>query len=396
MSSCRNAGRFTGLPLLCLILSGCLGLDRDFSPDAALEGRILTEHSVPRPEVGLLELTPDMRRYLDRHIDGTDDDHVIVERLQSLLFDDEHLAIEYDESATLTAEEAFRQRQANCLSLVSLYIAMARHYDLEVDFQTVDIRPRWDRQGELFVVSEHVNALGDLGRGTRYIVDFTPDVRLRPHTARLIDDTEALARYFNNRGVESLVEGEALQAVRQFQHALRTDPSLGIAWNNIGSAYNQLGRDEYAEYAYRRSYSLDRGNTTAINNLAGYYSRIGEDERAESFRNALERAHRANPYYHFMRGNLAYERQDYEAARGHYQQALRREDREPDFYHALGLAQRELGREEQARELITVARALREYGDQRYQPSNQRLRILEEEDSILRAASPGFSIRAAR
>lgn len=381
------------LLLAAMSLVSCTGLDQDFRSDPALEGRILTEGATPRPEVDLLATTPAMRRYVDRHVDPGQSDRAIVERLRTLLFDEAYLNLTYDETATLTAAEAFEQRRANCLALVNLYIAMARQLDLDVDYQTVDVRPRWDRQGAFLVVREHINALGQLGPRTRYIVDFTPEVRLRPGTAEVVDETRALARFFNNLGVESLLAEQPRQAVRHFQHALLVDPSLAIAWNNIGSAHNRLDNGEFAEYSYRRAYSLDRSNTTALNNLASYYAANGEEERARRFREAQERAHRDNPYFHYMRGSLALEEEAYESAREHFEEAIRRQDREPDFYYALGLTYRETGREEEADQLITAAAALREYGDQRYRASEKRLRVIEEEDSILRSSSAGMSFR---
>src|SRR5690606_37483024 len=110
--------------------------------------------------------------------------------------------------ANLTASQTFAERRANCLSLVNLYIGMARHLGLNAQYQTIQIRPVWNRKGELLVLSEHINALGRLGPTNQYIVDFTPGVRLQQQTAKVITDQQATALYFNNLAVEHLIEGE--------------------------------------------------------------------------------------------------------------------------------------------------------------------------------------------
>lgn len=380
--------------LAALLLSGCgmLRLNTGFSPDAETEARILQAAEREVPDIDLLALDPEMTHYLDAHVDSSLASWEKVQRLQELLFDEAFLNIQYDDQATFTAIETFHRQEANCLSLVNLYIAMARHVGLSVDYQTIQIRPQWNRRGELVVLSEHINALGQIGPGRRYVMDFTPEVRLQQHTAETIRDEQAVALYFNNLGVEDLIIGEAESAKVWFQYALKVDPGLSIAWNNLGSAWNSLGELELAEYSYLKAYDEDRNNTTAINNLARYYRGAGDEARADMFRRRLERVHNANPYFHFARGNIAFEEGNYLEAQAHFRRALRREDTEADFYYALGQTYERLGHEEQADELKTVARILLEYTDPNYVPTRQHVRVIDDDRSILRSTSAGFTI----
>jgi Flp pilus assembly protein TadD len=372
---------------------GALGLDRGFSADAGIEARLLQADTVQPPVVEPLALSQSIIDYMEAHIQPGLRGWDLVDRLQTLLFDEQFLNIQYRENATLTAIETFEQGYANCLSLVNLYVAMARHYGLDAQYQTVQVQPRWNRRGELVVLSEHINALGRLSASRNYIVDFTPDVRLQQRSARVVSDEHALGLYFNNIGVEALIGGDADSALDYFRYALLTDDSLAIAWNNFGSAWNQLGEAEFAEYSYRKAYALDRRNTTALNNLARHYSRAGKPELAERYRRVLDRVHNANPYYHFVRGSYAYELGNYAEARQHFLRALRRESSEPDFYFALGMTYERLGQQEEADELRQFSLALAEYGDQSYRPTYQRARIIEDGRlrTILRDTDPGMS-----
>lgn len=388
-------GRYPALIFLTMTLGGCglIGFDTGFQEDPELEARILGEGTVV-PDVDLLALTPEIRDYLSEHVPQRASDWDKVQRLQTLLFDEEYLNIQYRDSATLTAAETFEAGYANCLALINLYIGMARHVGLDAQYQTAQIRPRWNRRGELVVLSEHVNALGELGGGRQYIMDFTPSVLLQPDSAEVIPDYSAQAMYFNNLGVEALIEGDAETALQRFRYALAVDPDLSMAWNNIGSALNRLDSPRLAEYAYKKAFDLNYRSTTAINNLARHYSRRGDDDQAATYRRALDRVNRANPYYHYVRGSVALEQEYYEEARGHFRQAIRRKEDEPDFYYALGMTLEELGQQEEAEELKRLAIALHEYGDQRYRPTTERVRRIDNR-SILRSTSPGITIQVS-
>lgn len=390
-----HSGRYPVLILLAMALGGCglIGFDTGFQEDPALEARILGEDTEV-PEVDLLALTPEIREYLSEHVRERASDWEKVQRLQSLLFGEEHLNIQYRDNATLTAAEAFEAGYANCLALINLYIGMARHVGLDVQYQIAQIRPRWNRRGELVVLSEHVNALGELGGGREYIMDFTPTVLLQPGTAEVIRDHSAQAMYFNNLGVEALIGDDPDTALQRFRFALAVDPGLAMAWNNIGSALNRLDRPRLAEYSYKKAFELNYRSTTAINNLARHYSRRGDDEQAATYRRALDRVNRSNPYYHYVRGSVALDQEYYEKAREHFRQAIRRKEDEPDFYYALGMTLEQLGRDEEAEELKQLALVLHEYGDQRYRPTNERVRRIDNR-SILRSTSPGISIQVS-
>ena len=269
---------------------------------------------------------------------------------------------------------------------------MARHQGLQAQYQTAQVRPQWDRRGELLVLSEHINALGSLGGSSQYIVDFTPDVQLQQQTAEVITDQQALALYFNNVAVDHLVNQRIDEALQWFRYALETDPDLAIAWNNMGSTWNTAGDDELAKYSYLKAAWLDKNYPTAVNNLARFYSLRGNEEEAERYRRAVQRYNNRNPYYHYVLGNIAFNEQDFEQAQKHYQRAIQRNRLEPDFYLALGLTYRELGQEEQFQEARDLAVALRELGDQTYRSGQSRVRRVENH-SILRASSAGFSVR---
>lgn len=379
--------------MLCASVSACsmIQLDFSFADDNDMDAIILGQSADAFAEIETMALNQEIIDYLDANVRARSTDREIVDRLRELLFEEDYLNIQYDDLKTRTAIETFYDRQGNCLSVISLYIAMARHLGVDARFQTVKVRPRWDRRGELLVISQHINAVGRFGQSTYYVVDFTPEIAVQQLTASTVSDTHARSLYFNNLGVESLIEGEYEKSLRFFKNSLWIDPTLSIAWNNIGTAYNRNGDKALAEYAYRKAYAIDDTNATAINNLAKFYHNQGDLETSERYAIAIERFNNRNPYYHYNMGNMAYAEADFEMARQHFTRAIRRKEAEPDFYYALSKTYEQLGDELQSQRMYQMARLMVLASDEIYLPSQDKVRIVNEK-SILRETSAGFSV----
>lgn len=382
--------------LLFVAVSACnvIRLDLNFADDRKFESQILDQREDLFTDIAPMALSDEIIAYMEEHVTDLSTELTIVDKLQSLLFDPNYLNIQYDDKVTRSAIQTFHDRKGNCLSVVNLYIAMARHYGIDAKFQTVKVRPSWDRRGEILVLSQHINALGRFNSSTVYVVDFTPEITLQQLTANIIDDREARALYFNNLGAESLIAENYDQAIAYFKNALYLEPELSIVWNNIGSVYSRLEEKETAEYAYQKAYLLDRSNATAINNLVRFYRSQGDVETANRYAKAIERFNDRNPYFHYNLGSVAYVEEDYEAALKHFTAAVKRKEVEPDFYLAISKTYEKLGKPEEAARAYQAAIESVRIAGQIYLPSNNKVRIVDEK-TILRPASAGFSIRTS-
>ena len=382
--------------LLCAAVSACniIRLDLNFADDRKFENKVLDQREDLFAEIEPMALNDEIIAYMEAQVTDRTSELAIVDKLQSILFDDEYLNLAYDDQATRTAVQTFYDRKGNCLSVVNLYIAMARYYGVDAKFQTVKVRPSWDRRGEILVLSQHINALGRFNSSTVYVVDFTPEITLQQLTASTIDDREARALYFNNLGAESLIDLNYDMAVQYFKNALFLDPELSIAWNNIGTVYSRLDDKDTAEYAYQKAYSLDRTNATAINNLVRFYRQQGDLETSARYAKAIERFNNSNPYYHFNLGSIAYVDGDFASAKDHFAQAIKRKSAEPDFYLALSKTYEKLGDPVEAARAYELAIESVRAAGQIYLPSSDKVRIVDER-SILRPASAGFSVRTS-
>jgi len=379
-----------GLPLF----AGCqiIDVDIDFQPDPDMYNTIVTQSEDRFADIDPLYISDEVKNYFEAVVSSANSNQSRVEMLHEILFGEEHLNLQYSDERTLTAMNVFELGQGNCLSVMNLYIAVARHLGLDANFQTVQVRPSWDRRGTLLVLSQHINATGRIGSQNRYVVDFTPQIALQQLTSNIVSDSHARALYFNNLGVEHLVAGEIEQALVYLQNALWIDKDISIVWNNIGTVYNRMDQDELAEYSYQLAFHLDDTNATAINNLSRYYAIRGDDERASSYRRAITQFNQKNPYFHYSQGNLAYEVGDFEQAIRHYRRAIRIKDVEPDFYYSLSLAYARVGDARQQQRMQTYANELAVAGSDILLPSNQKVRFIQG-NSILNGATRGLSVR---
>lgn len=380
---------------LGLLASGCamINVDLGFTPDQSTHGRIVSQDADRFPHVDPLQLNDEIRAFLDTTIDREATVQSRVEKLQEVLFDAGHLNIQYDDQRTQTAMELFESRSGNCLSVMNFYVAVARYLGVDASFQTVQVRPTWDRRGTFLVLSQHINATGRVNPRHTYVVDFTPEIALQQLTSEIISDQQARALYFNNLGVERMLADDFEGALPYLQNALWIDQQLSIAWNNIGTVYNRLAESDLAEYSYQMAFHVDATNATAINNLARFYHARGDSQRAAAYRQAIARFNRQNPYFHFDQGNHALESGLFEQAIDHYRRAIRLKQIEPVFYLALAQTYDILGNTRMQRQMLSAASQLMSQNEEIYQPSDRKLRFIDSQ-SILRDTSPGLSVIA--
>ena len=388
-----------------ILLAGCAGtntatyIETEYVFDPALYARAIDQTRDRFPETDPLYLGDEIKRLLEDRI-GADprSDKYLATVLQELLYDANRLNIRYSDDRTRTAVEVFHDRRGNCLSVMNLYVAMARHIGLDASFQTIKEVPAWDRRNDLLVLSQHINATGRVGPREYYVADFTPQIALQRDTENVISDEAARALYFKNLGVEALIAGDAEQGLAYIKNALFIDPGNSEAWNNLGAVYLRLGDGVMAEFSFHYALETDRSNVNAMNNLAKFYRQGGNDRRAIGFERAAERLNQRNPYFQFDRGMDAYIDGDYETARSFFRRAIELHRYEVDFHLALARAYQHLGESGLAVDARETAESMLASSADSDQIRAHKLRFFErrfnriDRRSILRPSSPGISV----
>jgi tetratricopeptide (TPR) repeat protein len=216
--------------------------------------------------------------------------------IQQIFWEKDGLGFQYRSHPTLTAAEAFEQRRGNCLSLVNLFVAIARAAELRVYFVEVEDFETFYRYEGTVVRSTHVVG-GVITEGAMRTVDFLPDREKRYHKLRVIDDAQAVAHYYNAVGAEAMLAGDMERAEALFQKSIAAAPRFVGVWNNYGILLKRTGRLDEGIAALERALAIDPGFLPAMENLTGYYRLAASPDKSKQMAHrALEQKSR-NPYY---------------------------------------------------------------------------------------------------
>lgn len=282
-----------------------------------------------------------------------------VTALHQLLYSAAGFNIIYNNQRTQTASEAFYSRSGNCLSLAALYVASARYLGMDARFQAVEIPFQWLQRDKTMYYLGHVNALVKLGHNrvtAEFLGAFTADESAKFKSTEM-SDAEALARYYNNLGVEAMVRQESGQAFDYLQAAIEKNKKYADAWVNLGVWYKAQQRGLDAEQAYLTAVHLDRKNTSALSNLMVLYQSQGRTQMAEQVADKLHQHRLKNPYYLASLAERALQAKDYSGAVILLKKAVKKQE-EGHFYQLLGQAYFGLGEKSKSQMALEKSVAL--------------------------------------
>lgn len=198
----------------------------------------------------------------------------------AFIFSDSGLAFRYRDHPTRTAIEAFEARDGNCVSLVNLYLALARSAGLDAFPVEVEDFETFTRHGGAVIRATHV--VGGLWvNGVVYTVDFLPN---EPKTYRRVDrisDQRHAALHYNAVATEAMFAGDRARAAELYRAALHLQPDNAEAWNNFAVLAKRGGDRELARERLERALAADDGFLPALNNLAALHRLEGRTQQAE-------------------------------------------------------------------------------------------------------------------
>ena len=195
----------------------------------------------------------------------------------------------------------------------------------------------------------------------------------RRGVVRALTPEQQKALKHNERGLQLFSKGKQDDAIKEYQEAIRSDPMLAAAHNNLGSTYFAARRFEEAAAAFRRACELDSDYGQAFFNLALAQLKLGHEKEANETLDAALRAYNSAGETHLKAGRL---KEAEEAFRGMLQI-------DPEYAPALmrlGLVYNDAGRYEEAAQNVRrvaerepgnalahqiLAEAL--YGEQKYE-----------------------------
>lgn len=268
------------------------------------------------------------------------------------------VGISYDNLATRTVAEVWRDRKANCLSMTAFYVAACRALGLTAHYAEALNTTRWRRVGTTIRLERHVVALIPVPSQGDLVADFLPQVRQRlgAYVVNILTPQRFLALYHVNVAVELLDEGRAGDAMARCELAIQTDPTLSSGWNTKGALLQREGDDEAAEQAFKRAMALDKRDFIALGNLEALLRRTGRLEEAMILRNRGAELRKKDPYYQAFLANEALQGGDLAEAEKRIRAALKIHGKEPEFHLFLANLQLQLGRVDEAADALKNAR----------------------------------------
>jgi len=324
------------LAALAALAVGCATV-ADGPIDRGSLSRLLRERGIRDAQVVIpYEPTDEMRAWLRRAIPNA---QVPTEkRLQLLLgalLDPKGLGITYEAHFTGTAAEVFAHRRANCLAFTNIFVGLARELGVEAFYLDVDDIQRFEKEGDLVVVSGHVSVGFAVDRAIQ-VLDFTMAPAAHYREIKRISDRTAVALYYSNRGGELLRAGEYRTALPWLRSSVVLDPDLARGWVNLGVALRRTGDPAGAEVAYRKALEVDPDSSSAYQNLSSLLHLRGQEREAEELLALAARVGVRNPFSYLNLGDVSLAHGRLDEARRFYKKALRlyREHSEP--YAAMG------------------------------------------------------------
>jgi tetratricopeptide (TPR) repeat protein len=336
--------------------------------------------AAPADRDAVFEFSPAMRAYANAELNAAARLRDPRQALLDALYRQDKLRLRYDAGPTRNAAQAFEARAGNCLSLVIMTAAFARHLGVPVSYQSVQVEDTYSRSGGLVLVSHHVNLV--LGRRIQHsmfagnqnddmTVDFLPPDQLRGQRTQPLDERTVLAMYFNNRAAEALAEdhgGQSAQNARSTgsansqayawaREALRQDPAFLPAINTLAVVYLRDGHLAEAEGALRHVLAQAPLSISTLSNLALLLERRGQTAEALAVRQRLAQLQPDSPFVLFDQAQQAMARGDYALARELFQRELRRQPDQPDVLLGAAQAEWRLGDAQRAAGLLQQALA---------------------------------------
>lgn len=312
-----------------------------------------------------MALTPAMRRFAENEMAAEIRSKGLRNGLIDALYTKGRLQLDYDSEVTRTAGEAFDARRGNCMSLVLMTAAFARHFNLPVRFNSVYIEENWTRANNIFFVAGHVNIslarplatqrATVFGEPDLLTIDFLPPDEARGHRSRAVDESTIVAMFLNNRAAEALTVGKVDEAYWWARAAIMTDSRWLSAYNTLAVLYRRKGLGDRAEATLRLVLEREPLNVQAMSNLILVLSDAGRQEEAQKYANQLAQIQPVPPYKFFDEGVAAMKAGEFATARQFFRKEVARAAYVPEFHFWLGLANWGLGDVQTARGEIAKA-----------------------------------------
>jgi Tfp pilus assembly protein PilF len=351
----------TGIVALSLLSAVGCGTARKhvYTPDeivADLQTRV--PPSVVQKVVVPYDINDEIRELARTSVDRLRTDKEKTRAIIDAMISRTGMSIAYDWLSNKTAQQVFYEGKGSCLAYTNLFVGMAREVGVDAVYVDVTTVERITKEAEVIVNNGHITA------GVRYgpdlvMYDFTRTPEREYMGAKVIDDFEAIANYYNNQGFLYGYFAEtagdmgdnfdpASAELEMYEMALDVYPEFVRARNNLGVALRRRGRIDEAIDHYKLALKVDPRFAEARSNLGAAYHALGRtDEAIQEFERAAKSTGSNAFHYHHM-GVIQYQQRNYKEALDYFKKAISRDGSLADARYYLGETYMALGEREKA------------------------------------------------
>ena len=342
---------------LCIVLGACAGAPPAPRPQHLFVDGLFASPTRPIDASEVFALSPAMREYAAKDMAPLLRMRGMQQGLVDALYTRGKLKLEYDSALTRNATQAFDARAGNCLSLVIMTAAFAKHLGMPVRYQSVLIDPTWSREGDLYFASSHVNLSlakrpteARVGFDTSHLltIDFLPPEDVQGHRTRDVSEQTIVAMYMNNRAAESLARGRLDDAYGWAREALIQAPDFLRSANTLAVIYLRHGNLPEAEQALTHVLAREPRNAQALSNLTRVLQAQGRSEDAAHVAKQLAQLELHPPFYFYNLGRAALEAGDSRNASEWFAREIERDAYHHEFHFWRAVALFDLGQFEAA------------------------------------------------
>jgi tetratricopeptide (TPR) repeat protein len=268
-----------------------------------------------------LALDDTIKRAADKIVSASDPPEVRLRVLMRYLGSSGHINFEYLTDQSLTAQQAFHQRRGDCMAYTNLFIALSRHLGVRTQFVHVRYVRHYYERNNSFFVSSHVAAGYGHGPNT-IIVDFSNQVsNWNLALYEPIDDSKALALYYNNVAVGDMIGGRTETAKQLFEFWLEHVPDVAELHNNYGVLLNRMRRYTEALTVLRSAAERFPTSESLLTNGLWAARGAGRRDLMAEFQQRSQRLEQTDPFFLFALGLGFYESDRYMQAALHLERA---------------------------------------------------------------------------